>query len=103
MHHGDARSKPRVPPRGARASAAGRELHPHRYDEPNILHLPASEQVGAGLLRALNARFGTHVLAGGDPSLFVNNLTNSHPDLALIRGGAVGGMGRQRLEPCRGT
>ena len=39
----------------------------------------------------LNARFGAHVLGGGDLSLFVNNLTNSHPDLALIRGGAVGG------------
>jgi len=39
----------------------------------------------------LNARFGTHVLGGGDLSLFVNNLTNSHPDLGLIRGGAIGG------------
>jgi iron complex outermembrane receptor protein len=39
----------------------------------------------------VNARFGARVLAGGDLSLFVNNLTNSHPDLSLIRGGAVGG------------
>jgi len=39
----------------------------------------------------LNARIGARVLGNGDLSLFVNNLTNSHPDLALIRGGAVGG------------
>jgi hypothetical protein len=39
----------------------------------------------------LNARFGARVLGNGDLSLFVNNLTNSHPDLGLTRGGAVGG------------
>jgi outer membrane receptor protein involved in Fe transport len=39
----------------------------------------------------LNTRLGTRVLGGGDLSVFVNNLTNSHPDLALGRGGAPGG------------
>jgi len=39
----------------------------------------------------LNARLGTRVLGGGDLSLFANNLTNSHPDLNMTRGGAPGG------------
>jgi iron complex outermembrane receptor protein len=39
----------------------------------------------------LNSRLGTRVFGGGDLSVFVNNLTNSHPDIGLVQGGATGG------------
>jgi len=39
----------------------------------------------------LNLRVGTHVLEGGDLSLFVNNATNSRPTFGLGNGGPLGG------------